>query len=1233
MLEALESLQELLIQRLGAGEARQMARRLPQGDRICAEVAWQAGDAPAIASLVEHLERRNAIDDYFFVELAFGRPDLIDDLRRLAPRFGVAAFDALVPTPAQLPAACASLMKTLGLPDRVYSRLSDDDLHRLQDQHPQHRLSIRGFRAGWRAARTMPEPPPARPRGVTNDLYDEVSDIHRLWTPREPAALEISENDPTQRGWVAVIGPRPDPSGVADLRFVEAIAALRAVLLRESPEPLGAWRLDGLRLAQRVEWLVLVDTDQPRGLLTALGFLARWMAPLPIVGGIAFGEFRPLGTPFLHRDLGGSGPLRASLLARDALLQPPSGGSGCEVRVAHESWTTVAGAIQQVLGARLPDPRTGERCAFDPWLLGDEEGLLALGRRLVPPASDQELTALAEATRPTKAFGVEFALVEADEGVNEGNHARLTRLMDTLQEVAEQHLPALIRTGRDGAREPGRPLIQVRERLLCEPTHAGLRIICVDFDRAAVERQTDPSLMSESAGARHPHWLLDWLTTVVAELEARRVPVRLGVAIASVRRLSSPHAAAAGRPWLSKGDLPEQLRDVCRLASARRAGEEIHLRPAITAEALRWLGMPQEGLDQLGHDVYALSREVLDDIERRCERCVVHDLGLRGGRLMDRLDLAPALFNGRVRSKARIMAERVLVPAFSDAIYTTLRRAERDGRVHAYLQAWLYVLVSLSWAVRRAGVNVEVDGPKLAVVLAVELVAVYFTSLVVTRICARLYERFVVLRVLPVLHRYHFTDLAGEVMERVSLRMRAALSLPTFSERLRALVAAGGWVSPLMWYRFVLRPWHPAPATPENTWPSLRRPVPKARLHRAPNGVALRANGESPTEATQWHPSDVRPDIPQDLAALCGIVALLSLLGGSQVSAGIWTLAHLPGDPAHLFLGLGFVTGSLYAAAFYTRLTRVDLSALYLRRPRPLDLDFASEMNSIFSFLTGLVSFLTLMLLAAGVEPMLRQSLDRDDGFGVAVGFVSLLALSLVPMGFRSNRAAWLLLGVSLIVTVAALWQGLPALAGWSLLYAGLCMISINIVLAYTPYMRLEQAVRPCLDDPASEVPRVTEQVALFPPQAWIRSFEMHRRLAVRALGLLGDFAEVIHRQVGELARPDRPEAGWFLCDQHGQIIAVGGPGAHALGWLGRRLSKAEDLFDGGDRSAGRLALLVRHALPGQRLEVMVLPRADAPSPRRPCRLFVEVIDADRVSAGYLGVMIPTARHAPQAGE
>lgn len=1213
-----------------------LVRRLPTGELLVSRINW-AGSANAVAGrCVEVLRQHRSVDEELFLELALLLPRHLPELRELAPQLEIHGFDALVPPVIARDRALVDLYALLGEPASEGQLVRDpgeSGFRELEARHPEHRARIRGVQACWRAARANPFQPAMHSERVAPPALQVIAstDNPSRWVERDPASLEVPPEERQQHGWIAVVGPAPGAEPAISLRFVEAMAALRAVLLRKSPSLPAATAMDRIRLTQRSESIVMVDKELPKGLLVAIGFLARWMWPHPVLAGLASGEFRASVTPFLHRELLGVGPLRASMLMEQARFLAPEQRPNGVIRVQPEDWELVRHSIVRVAGVNLERASTQGPVSLDPGALGDLSELAELGATLLPPATLEELREMSQNTREILAFGAELSLVEAVTVVEALDTRRVGPLLDALHDVASLHLPALVQVGMSAeAPSPQTDVVQVREHLLIEPTAAGLRIMCAGLDAGRQEAEQEEVALLDGASTS---WFVDWIATLMAELELRCVPVRVGFAVGPVFRLTSPHARRAGHPWLFHGELWEHVSRASQGAGVERWAERVLLRPGMTLETLRWLNLESSPVEPQGEGVVRLAHGVLASMAAARERALFETFELPHGRLFSGLNLEPSSLEKASGAVLSGGGARVLSASLHAAIRRTLEVAAREGHGHAIIQAWIFVVILVLWAGRLYPDVVEKQGPEVAVLLGGQLVLVTCTAILVTRVCLTLYERFLVARVLPILHRYQFARHWAEAVERASLRLRFALTRPGFWERLSRLIVEGGILAPLFWWRFLAEPAPIGPvAAGSDAWPALRAPLPKGRLF----GGLVHSVGGDVDEATagtmeqdgRW-PQDTRPEAPRALALFSALLTFVVLVIGAQVSAWAWRqIDPGEGDPSQNFFFFSVLFGSLYGSVLYLRLMRIDLGALYLRRIRKRAIQAGAVRHRIYSYLVALTSFVTLIVSSLALEPSLASSIGPNLMDGGAFWVAGLLGLCVLVALVGSDLIGRVVAGAALLCWVAALALGNPEVAAWGALFFSLCLVSMNSVLAFTHYLRLERDILHVVLYPEVPPPRSPESISLFPAQVGLRIGDSHRRLAARALRMVGSVGarqDTLAELRLPVSRRELARSAWFLCDQHGYVVQVGGPGAAALGWLSRPPESGRDLFEGGVTSAARLGLLVRHTSPGQAIEVFVTPQRRAPSPRHPHRLFVRgVIDVGPASTGYLGVAVPS---------
>jgi len=1215
-----------------------LVRRLRNGWKLACSLPGKVVEAIILVyAVVDLLERCSRIDAEFFIDILGDRPGAVDRITSIASRYDV-DLPALCPQGRALEPALRALLTLLDADQRPASLpevIEDAWFQELEERHPEHFDGIHGLRVAWqlrlpsasRPRRDVAAPgvdPTMAPAGGVRPSFGQEGQERREAVTLEPPLDQRS----LLSGYAVLLRPGPGSGPESLLRFAEAVTMLKAVLLRRELEHQGLHVLDGLILCQRSSALLLVDRDSPAGILLAITIIADWMAEVPLVGGLTSGRFQPWLTPFLQRDIGGSAPLRVNLLARDAAARSASTGAGV-IRVRQGDWADVQETMRQVAPGWEPPAEAGPDPQFSPsWCASAP--IAQVLRRIAhrcPRAADHDLRSLVAASEEVQAIAVQVELHEADELAISDSSPRLGALLLALQEVGEGHLPALLRLlGVASVNEGGQgDLLQLRRNLVLESTASGFRVIGVG---AIHGLQRDSSSVEP---------ILDWLATVVAELEARNIPARVGLATRSVHRMAATHAAHAGYPWIFFGPLLEEVMGAASKAMVTREDSQIRLRPCLTARAMEqlWPTGPAALVDREGAllvlPVGALQK-VADDMERELRQ----QLGPPEQPLWRAVRLDPDFPLHRSNPDARSLAARILSPVYRHLIYGSLSVATKDGLWHAMLEGLLVMLPTCVWAMWTAGVVVGTDGFRLGVFLLLGLLAITAGAWIFTFLGSGLFERLIVVRVFPTLERYHFRAGVAECFERYSLRIRLALAQSTPGLRASALRRESGFWSNLLWWRFVLgrgRTRFSLPGAETERWPALRWPLPKGRLRPWEIGLRRTETQTNPVRDPLWTrrwldiPADARPPDLREPATISAVAGAISYALGGLLTARLWQLvgpatsSAARGAVTAVFIFIPVLAGALMNRAFYLRLCHINLNMLYLRGVPPHEHERMFAQHREFTYLSVLNVLLVLIALVIPLGPMLAAS-----GLALylyATGFV--VVCSLAPkMG--ANTVLLILLG-AVIWLLFSCFRGASSGFAWSMLTVGLVLGAVDLARAYAPYRRLDDERQRRLESPLRSPHDQQSSRALIPAESGVRMVEIYAALVRSALHIIADTGHEdapLNRVRLPISRAALESAAWFVSDQQGNAIVLGGPGIREVGFAAQRgRADVRELYEGGPQVSARIGELIQHARAGQIIEVFVYPNSAAGYRRIPTRLFVQAIDAEGLATGFLGCAVP----------
>lgn len=970
--------------------------------------------------------------------------------------------------------------------------------------------------------------------------------------------------------------------------------------------------------------------------------LAAWMAPYPVIGGLNRGVFRAWITPILQRDVGGMAPLRAILTTEEVARSCTS--SDGEVRVRAEDWPEIHEALERLGPGQAPLPGEHTRKMISPGRCASARPCreaMRLALSLATRWTEDDLAQQVREGAVVQAFALQVDLLEAEELAQEENTSRLGALLGALQEVGDDHVSALLRLLRSNDLEHGEEprYILVRKKLSLDSTARGFRLIGVGVPLRALQGHSniDP--------------LLDWMTTVVADLEARRIPARLGLAFRSVHRFEAPHAITAGHPWIFDGELLEEVQQAARHAAVEilpegPTGVELRLRPCLTTEALDRLATTtlREGVEPCGETLSRLAPDALTKIAQVREDEVLRRLDAAGRPMREAVQLRRGLpLVGSDRDPDAI-ARNLLTPWSRGLIRRSLDLASKDGTSHAVLQGLAVLLLPSLWIALTpedqglSSGGAFGAGPRFALFLLTQLATIALGSLLFGYTGTLFFERVIVLRLIPTFNRAYFELFSAEVFERASLRLRTALAAPTAAMRARLTLALGGPGTVVFWWRFLLgrgRTTCPPPGDAHGALPSLRWPVPRGRLR--PREVGSYGNSPFPAKSIRsvvfgrrWLniPHDSRPHDMQEFAAWCAWAGVFSYVVAGLLSSLLWTLLaqDLPDrvqkETLLAFTIIPLLGGAVMCRAFYLRLCHIDLNTLYMRRVDPASMRVMFARHREFVYL----SILAALFVSLPMVHFLSSSLGMTSDILLPGSLLFTLVCVLGPV---TNK--WTVKGIFAGSGALALYFAYIERAqsfAWSVLVFGVALVATDLARALAPYQRMDWQRFVRLTASAEGRSSSTDTVALIPSASGVQMVEVHSALLRRGLQIIAETGsrDASRANVRLPVSRDAFEAAiWFVSDQRGNALVLGGQGRTMMeANLRDRLHDVSRLYEGGALVSRRIGQLIRLARPGQIIEVFVYLKRSESGRSVPVRLFLQAIEADGLSMGFLGCTVPT---------
>ena len=1083
--------------------------------------------------------------------------------------------------------------------------------------------------SGAKRARTTSRP--IRPTAPPADISPVSGEVY-------VAHIEIA-------GWDEKLS---EPEAIYE--FVQACAFLAARC--------GTGRLQNIRMTFRPSSVLLQHASGDLNpLLIAIGALSRLAgASIRLRAGIAYGWCERWLTPFASRDVIGPPVLAAARLASAGALGDSVAGKDALLLLAMPD---LEDALRRNLGPALADSQMKTVSLFVRDKAQRAESALRLDSATVfqlPEAGEVvNSSSVMSGNTSFKTQNLDHAYVVSlgldDAAAYCSGEAEAQKqffwIMRGLSETAQAHLPGLLSLFRFDSQ-----LFTVDDELYVGPTTDGFEII-IACGQGMEARAED---------------LKEWLVTVLFELEKRKLPVRVGVALGLIYRTTCRSDVILGRSRLLHGPAARNAQALVAFSEVTRGGQkqkEMSIRPSFNADALKQL------LPGISSSEFKLCRSASVEATVVNEPLTVMANQMDGGELR-KDDLGRSWWAAVKRLAFREVPEpkpSVLRRDQQNPLIQGLRTAQKEGSGHAFRECMLtfFAICSLTLSCLSEKEIAAIDrGVHASLIVFMGIVVATF-SLLYAAAGEVTFSGFVSARLLPTLSRNHLPPERAESIERASIRLRGAAFESGRWRRLKSFYRILGpsciyWLDCIWWGGDVVR-----------------QHAGELRVgHGQKNAPALRPS--------HWPDLLRKRDIdPQRLIAY----AVLLLCVAGVISYTLVTLVLV-----RLFLGslkvaphielIAFVTaiacilGVLWNIGFYARVARINAGVLFFRKMSlhvtaegfARDARFrrvvtlahtvcsvaagiglsaalrwfrADEVRWPWAVLVVLVALLVGYVIDLGCTPSplrdrrpnearlrahLRNRLDRFDSATVAVTYAFGATLILWPIVIYFLDQRWS--------------ASIPAL-----LIMGMVVGSSR--MSHRPSDRLdERLLNWIVGLPGAATGTVAgsmlaDSLHLYPAAAAVRILDMQR-------AILREFAteqEMFRARVASVEGDERVARGaWFVSDQNGVVCFTAGDLAKDLGWTGEGCPRdvGEIYFE--EECSSIIGALAGHTKPDDMIAVQTplwdarrggrprepLDRGAGPGAHRKtvrpdaagieARVYVRVLHIPEVGTGYMAVAI-----------
>lgn len=814
--------------------------------------------------------------------------------------------------------------------------------------------------------------------------------------------------------------------------------------------------------------------------------------------GVAQGDCAEWPTPLLLEDVIGAAVTRAARCAGAHLVRTLDG----DLWVAHSSihaeleggGVVLCDAVD--IRKRETDPEVTPRARACRWPV------------MTPAISSASTTAVQRTTHHAYTLFADIARSEA----LSGNVDAYRDTLGSLRDAVKAHVPGALSLC-DGLPSGliADDLVSVADVLHFEFTGDGFELVVFS--------------------TKSPRQFLDWALTLAEELCLRSLPVRLTAAMGEVFRekVTLVHPDGTYSFTRLSGPVIDECQDGCSAPTGNNGAESIpsfRIMNSLSRDPRLPLAWQDGALwDELVFEGGASGRAARD----LASVVVAFDREETRGR-------ADRTFRDWRLWRRRYDESVPRNPLAHDAITASLWRITKLGYLHAALEAGVVgsIFVGLSGMPRN--LPVAAGG---ALVLALTFAFIGGLH----------FERYLGLRVLPTLQRFHFDEPVRERVMRSTVRMRFAMEKESRSARRRGIVRECGWRGIWYWMWWWLR------TQPPHKRRRFRRHLPGPQMFWPVVGLWIVGTA--------------------GYAAWAIIVAVLWCPVTGSGAIGPFT----PSDQA---IAAAIFLGFWWNLCLYLRLRRIGLAMLYLS-------------NSGFRE-TG--------------RRRLRNARAHDIATGLGlIGTTAWLAW----LSGRSLRAGEHDIFVTSLV--------------------GLAFVLLLLPVSLTHFRLLARDAERWLDAAATGALKgngkdLREVISLEPIRAAVRTMVMRGDILASAMLLM--HKTIVGGKPIELSPHVLHErAAWFVIDQHGHVHLISGSCLRDLGWDAVKPSTVSELYAEGRFAAKVIRDLARLARPNQFVELDLVgagPEIDGQLRIAPFKVFVRLLNAESMSAGYLALAIRQGR-------